>query len=93
MRFNRINSENMRLDDNTKVSSTYTRQMTADEFCGSGVLKNPRLGPFIGNYPERKEVENIDYLMPVEEHAKALSDYAKQVQEAVNPNKGNKKDQ
>ena len=87
MRFNRINSENMRLDDNTKVSSTYTRQMTADEFGGSGVLRNSRLAPFIGNYPERKEVENIDYLVPVEEQAKALSDYARQVQEAVNPNK------
>lgn len=89
MRFNRIDSENMRLNDNTKVSSTYTRTITTDEF-SHGVLKNSRLAPFIGQMPERKINPNVDYLVPVEEHAEQLSEYAQKVQDAVNPNKNKK---
>ena len=40
MKFSKIKSDNMRLGDDAKVSSTVIRQATADEF-SSGVLKNP----------------------------------------------------
>lgn len=76
MRLNKINSENVRLDENSQVSSTYTRTITPDEF-SSGVLKNSRLTPFVGQMPERKTSQNVDYLVPVEEHARQLSEYAK----------------
>lgn len=39
MKFSKIKSDNMRLGDDAKVSSTVTRQATADEF-SSGVFKN-----------------------------------------------------
>lgn len=39
MKFSKIKSENMRLGDDAKISSTVIRQATVDEF-SSGVLKN-----------------------------------------------------
>ena len=40
MRFTKINSKNMKLDDASKVSKTYTRQIAPDEIGGNRTDNN-----------------------------------------------------
>lgn len=50
MQFNKVNSKNMRLGDDAKVSKTYIRQVEPDS----------RLAQFIEKSPEKKEDEDIN---------------------------------
>lgn len=52
--------------------------------------KTSRLQRFIGNDATQRKSITCNFLVPVEEHAKRLSEYAKAVQQAVGKPKSKK---
>ena len=70
MEFKKVNVDDMKLNKDTQVSKTYTRE----------VVKGSRLEQFVGNPPE-KEPLDCTFFAPLEEQMKTLDDYAKAVQE------------